>query len=350
MCSGKNVVEHLMNGQLIGGMFGLTDLSNFYKRSPLFLKDEDLLLVNARSGIKILVSLLRPGRVWMPSYLCDVMFSAMKDVEVQFYEVDGYLQISGADLDKVRSGDLIIFIDYFGFSFDPSLAEGVKKHGGWVLEDASQALLSSHVGEYSDFVVFSPRKFLGVPDGGILRNNTSLDFSKIQLNKPPEEWWLKAFSATMLRGEFDRNGEERRWFQLFQETDRDGPIGFFSMSDLSKTLLEYGFDYLTIIQKRIENYQILNHYLNKFPIFPQLLDGVVPLGFPVRLKNRDRVRQELFRNNIYPPVHWPIKGIVPDNFVESYQLSDMILTLVCDQRYNSKDMERMAKIVLSEEA
>lgn len=339
-----------MHNRLIGGIFGFVEIQEIKKRFPPFHIARELFLANARSCVNFLVVELKPVKVWLPSYLCDVILHSIENCSFDFYEVDEWLQVSRAWLDNVKQGDIVVLIDYFGFPFDPSLAQDIKKHGGWVLEDASQALLSSHVGKNSDFVVFSSRKFLGVPDGGILRNNTSLDFSRIQLHKPPEEWWLKAFSATLLRGEFDRNGGERRWFQLFQETDRDGPIGFFSMSDLSKALLEYGFDYSSIIQKRIENYHILNHYLNKFALFPQLLDGVVPLGFPVRLKNRDRVRQKLFQNNIYPPVHWPIKGIVPDNFVESHRLSDMILTLVCDQRYNSKDMERMAKIVLSEEA
>jgi dTDP-4-amino-4,6-dideoxygalactose transaminase len=339
-------MEYLMNEQLVGGMFGLTDLSGFYKTAPFFLKDKDLLTVNARSSIKILVSFLRPSRVWLPSFLCDVVFSAVQDIEVQFYEVNGYLQVSGAGLEHIQPGDLIIFIDYFGFPFDPSLAKRVKERGGWILEDASQALLSSHVGENSDFVVFSPRKFLGVPDGGILRNNTNLDFSGIQLNKPPSEWWLKAFSAVILRGEFDRKGGDKKWFQLFQEIDHDGPTGFFKMSELSITLLEYNFDYSVIVQKRIENYKILDHYLNEFVLFPELSAGVVPLGYPVQLENRDAVRKKLFENNIYPPVHWPISTIVPNKFIESHHLADTVMTLVCDQRYDAVDMERTAKIIL----
>ena len=79
-------------------------------------------------------------------------------------------------------------------------------------------------------------------------------------------------------------------------------------------------------------------------MFPQL-GSIVPLGFPLRVLERDRVRDALFDQEIYPPVHWPLKGVVPRRFVESHRLSAEILTLPCDQRYCPDDMERMASIV-----
>jgi hypothetical protein len=112
------------------------------------------------------------------------------------------------------------------------------------------------------------------------------------------------------------------------------------MSDLSIALLEYNFDYLLIIQKRIENYQILNNYLNEFALFPELTAGVVPLGYPIRLEKRVGIRRVLFENNIYPSVHWLIDIIVPRKFMDSHRLAGTIMTLVCDQRYNAVDMEK----------
>jgi len=335
-----------MNNELIGGVFGFVDLSKIEGQFPPFVEGRELLLCNARSGIHVLSSLLKPQAVWMPSFLCDVMLKAVQNHDVRFYEVDSDLQISRDWLDNVQKGELVVFIDYFGFKFDSSLAMDIKQRGGWVLEDACQALHTSHVGKFSDFVLFSPRKFLNVPDGAILRYNADLDFPEIQLQNAPTLWWLKTLNATLLRREFDLYGADRSWFQLFQETDSDGPIGPYAMSVLAKTLLENCFDYSSISRKRIENYQILNHHLSQFALFPKLPSDVVPLGYPIRLTNRDHVRQILFDHNIYPPVHWPIREIVPQKFVRSHHLADTILTLVCDQRYNSTDMERTAEIVL----
>jgi len=335
-----------MNNKLIGGMFGLVEFFKINSQPPPFLNKKELLLTNARSGINILSTLLRPSKVWMPSFLCDVMVTAVQNIDVEFYDVDSHLHVSRDWLNTVQSGELVVFIDYFGFPFDPSLAKQIKERGGWVLEDASQALLSSHVGKNSDFVLFSPRKFLGVPDGGILRNNTSIDFSEVQLTSAPAEWWLSAFGATILRREYDLYGGKRHWFNIFQETDKNGPLGPYAMSELSRILLENSFDYSSISQKRRDNYQLLNSYLSEIALFPELAHDVVPLGYPICLTNRDYIKRILFENNVYPPVHWPIFGIVPKEFEESHKLSNTILTLVCDQRYTLSDMEKTANIIL----
>ena len=63
-----------------------------------------------------------------------------------------------------------------------SFASEVKKCGAWLLEDACQALLSDEVGRFSDFVLYSPRKFLGVPDGGVLVSNCEIDFYDVILD------------------------------------------------------------------------------------------------------------------------------------------------------------------------
>src|SRR5690606_30501079 len=134
----------------------------------------------------------------------------------------------------------------------------------------------------------------------------------------------------------------RDWFSLFQENDRNGPIGAFAMSELSEMLLRRCFDYDAIAQRRRDNYAALQSSLAHLSLLGGLPPEVVPLGFPIRTSRRDELRQHLFDEQIYPPVHWRIKGVVPEAFVESHQLSDEIMTLPCDQRYGADDMHRMA--------
>jgi hypothetical protein len=71
----------------------------------------------------------------------------------------------------------------------------------------------------------------------------------------------------------------------------------------------------------------------------------VPLGFPVRLRNRDTVRQGMFKHDIYPPVHWPIKGKVPVEFRASHRLARQVMTIPCDQRYSVEEMKRVAGVL-----
>lgn len=337
--------------KIVGGMFGLGGgVSRNQNVSLPFFERSHLLLANARSGIAILAHALAPSQIWFPSYLCDVILKAAKQVRsspvTQFYDVNYRLEISTEKwLTNVKKGDLVVLIDYFGFPYDRAYAIQAKERGAWVLEDACQALLSEGIGDFADFVIYSLRKWIGVPDGGVLVDNTDMGLLDIELRKPPSDWWLKAFYATVLRREFDLYGGSRRWFQLFREANAEGPIGHYAMSELSMILLMHGFDYSTITKRRVDNYRTLSDKLSNLALFPKLSSGVVPLGFPIRVKNRDQVRQMLFNHEMYPPLHWPIQDVVPEEFKESHRLAAEIMTLPCDQRYDSSDMNRMAQLV-----
>jgi dTDP-4-amino-4,6-dideoxygalactose transaminase len=308
-------------------------------------------LANARSGISLIVDLLSPARVWLPSYLCSAILQAIdgRVTNKRFHRVGDDLVVSSHDwLTELVPGDLVILIDYFGLPCDSSCGILAKERGAWVLEDACQALLSALVGQSSDFVLYSPRKFLGVPDGGILTFRCDFCIPGMDLTSPPTEWWHQALLVTLLRREFDSQRGSRRWFKLFQEVERRQPLGHYAMSPLAKTLLLHGFSYSTIAQRRIDNYGLLADRLGGIALFPTLPPGAVPLGFPIRVADRDWIRHKLFERETYPPVHWPVPDLVPQEFKESRRLSYQIMTLPCDQRYGAGEMSDMAEIVLRE--
>jgi len=316
---------------------------------PCFLYPNSVFFLNARSAILAVISSLRPTTVWMPSYLCATMLDAtnISKIPVRFFPVDDHLQIKeGAWISEVITGDVVIIIDYFGFRASEWVYEAIRERGAWILEDACQALLSSHVGQYSDFVVYSPRKFVGVPDGGILWSKNPFPIGPEKI-KPPSSWWLKAFGACLLRRDFDNSQSDgdRKWFQLFKEMESEMPVGNYEASPLSIAILETAITWDLVSSKRRENYQILLDNLRDYALYKDLPDDVVPLGFPITVRNRNELRQALFDENIYPPIHWELSDTVPEQFAESYQLSQHILTLICDQRYCREDMERMIQFV-----
>jgi dTDP-4-amino-4,6-dideoxygalactose transaminase len=263
-------------------------------------------------------------------------------MRVRFYPVDERLEIADeAWLAEVQAGEMVVFIDYFGFNQWSACGAEVRERGGWVVEDASQALLNARFCEYAHYVVFSPRKFVGVPDGGILLAQRDAKLPEVSFPSPPSQWWLDAARASILRAEFDRHGGERTWFQFFQKTDLLGPLEPCRMSDLAFLILKNCINWQVVAQARRRNYQFLASELEDIAILPHLSDGVAPLGFSVRLKDRDRVRGGLFAAQIYPPVHWPIAGVVPPEFDASHRLAAEIMTIPCDQRYDIPDMKRV---------
>ena len=204
--------------QIMGGMFGLPEKLEASGTSPPFPADRGICLANGRCGLVLLIELLSPPRVWLPAYLCPSMIAAARKtgVPLRFFEVDYDLRVSPGALSKVGQGDLVDMIDYFGFPTDRAVMNQVRESGAWLLEDACQAMLTSGVGSTADFMLFTPRKFMGIPDGGILiSNRTEIDFRDVDLQPPPTHWWMMTLSAAVLRREFDLYGGDRRWFEQY---------------------------------------------------------------------------------------------------------------------------------------
>jgi dTDP-4-amino-4,6-dideoxygalactose transaminase len=284
----------------------------------------------------------------MPSFLCNALLEALDltATTLRFFPVGPNLEIASSNwIEQVKPGSLVVVIDYFGFPCDNNAVMQAKQRGAFVLEDASQALLSAHVGRRSDFVVYSPRKILGVPDGGILRCAEGRTLPSIELLQPPPQWWKMAFEACVERREFDKFGGERRWYELFRTVEATYPLGPFRMSSFSEFLLSSAFDYEWIAQRRRVNYAFLAERLQDYAVFKNLDEHTVPIGFPVKVERRDQVRQFLFSKDVYPPVHWDISQYVPEDFLASHELSRRIMTIPCDHRLGIEDMNRIVSAV-----
>jgi len=334
----------------MGGVFGFPDHFSSKSTSPGFLSGEPILLFNARSGIKLVVDQLKPGRVWLPSFLCSTILTAI-DASVstlRFYPVGEHLSVISEEfLSDLQPDDLFLCIDYFGFPFDKDLLEEVKRSGCKILRDCSQALFFDFQDDqYCDFHLFSPRKFLGVPDGGVLHAKKNLKFAVDSLEPPDELTLAIMLQALVKRRDLDLFEAESEWFDLFKAGESLFKPGNTSMSELTRVLLSFAHDYQVIQSHRRQNYLTLSKSLGHLALFPVLPPEVVPLGFPVVVPNREAVRARLFENKIYPPIHWDISHVVPSGYEESHALSQRIMTLPCDQRYDENDMARMADCLL----
>lgn len=343
-------MNDLFPQKLIGGKFGFPITFARQPQLPQFLSGDSILLFNARSGIKLVIDQLKPPRIWLPSYLCPTIITAVNRnfSEIHFYPVNKTLTLLSEDfLSSLRPGDLFLCIDYFGFSFDNAILAKVKQHGCKILRDCSQALFFDFsLDDLSDFHLFSPRKFLGVPDGGILQMKNRLPYDVRLLRPPDDQVLMLLVQALLQRREFDRFGGTRTWFDLFNEGENKFQPGDQRMSELTEYLLRSAFDYHSIQQQRCENYIYLLSRLGDFALFPYLPTGVVPLGFPVHISSRDKIQKQLFEHSIYPPVHWNISENVPVEFDQSHKLAKEVMTLPCDQRYDRSDMEFIADTFL----
>ena len=332
--------------KICGGMFGAADMTDNGLQAPHFMSEPCLKLLNGRSAIKLAYEHLAPGKIWMPSFLCHTMLDALpSDSTIEFYPINTSLHVQDLEwIESVNENDLVLFIDYFGFNLNEDALKEVKKIGAFVLQDAAQALLSTFDRGYADFVMYSPRKTLGVPDGGILKSKCDISFDDGKLNEPPSQYVIAVYKAFFERGYYDRSGAGS-WFSYYKEAEGLNPSGAYEMTDLAQALLDRGFDYERIALQRRTNYKKLLSGLSRVAIIKELPDDVVPLGCPIMVSGRDRLLSKLHEHQFYCPVHWPLKNVVPARYEGAHELADNALTVLCDQRLSASAIDKMVQII-----
>lgn len=300
------------------------------------------MFVNARSAMMAVIERERPSRVWFPSYFCPSMLFAVESsaAKLCFYPVGAHLEMDpGFDVHSFREGDLVVVIDYFGFRPQGSEIQEWISRGVMVIQDRCQSLLSDYDGETGHFQLFSPRKFFGFPDGGILISNSISSPEFVSMPPPARDWLDQTLYALGLKSSFDiGKSSSREWFELLQHAEKNIPCGFFSMSDVSLRLLSANIGAKAAATRRKANFRVLAEKLEEYALFSNLPEGVVPLGFPVRVERRDKIQAGLFSKDIYPAIHWNLEGHCPAEYQHSLSLSKEIMTLPCDQRYGENDM------------
>lgn len=338
--------------EIIGGLFGLEPpfMEKGKEASPFAGCSLDYFL-SARCALYTVCQSLKPRRAWLPSYLCSAILDPFRNlsVPIRYYDAGPNFQAGTGWIAEVGPGDLVLLIHYFGFPNTTFPAALLKRRGAVLIEDGSQGLFVKQQYPESSCIVYSPRKFLGVPDGGLMASLRGHSFDLGILESPPAEWWKSALVVAQMRREFDLLGRESRWFPLFRQVEENFPLGPYRSSDLTKVLMETGTDYPFIKRTRRQNYLALLERLKQYALLPELDGETVPLGFPVCVdaRLRDKVLEILYGQRIYAPVHWRIEGIVPEEHCESHSLSQRILTLICDQRYTISDMAREAATFLT---
>lgn len=299
---------------------------------------------NARSALAWLLRQKQIARLLVPAYVCVEVAEAARSAgaEVHFYGVGEALAPDTAAIARgARRGDAVLGIDYFGSSQPATFLALVKERRDllWI-EDRAQAFAPA--GEaWGDWVLYSPRKVLGVPDGGLL-------VSYRETLSPPDcaELYDLSFMAPSLeRFEDAAETGNDRWFPRYREVEARAAVSLAKMSRLTATLLAR-LDATKVADKRRGNRAILAAAFSTIALDPPGADGRdVPFGYPIRLRNAAEVAARLAKQGIFCARHWSTLPSDPSIFAGEHRLAQSTLTLPCDQRYGKDEMNGLVEIV-----
>src|SRR3989338_5642115 len=164
--------------KLIGGFFEMEQPAVLIKKSVAehwgIPKDPTFGFANARSALAMLISIIQPSKAWLPAYVCHAVVEAftINRVPVSYYAVGGLLEPDVDQLDvECQSGDVVLAINYFGRAPSNTFYDFVRKRSDLIfVEDCAQTI-DSEQAAWGGFLLLSPRKVLGVADGGYVIPN-----------------------------------------------------------------------------------------------------------------------------------------------------------------------------------
>ena len=335
----------------IGSEFHSADLFK-KKKKKIFAKLSDYVLTfSGRTAIETVI-LNEPSikTVMIPSYCCSSMLEPFinNKINIKYYSVDykNEFTIKFEDLSEV---DAILWCNYFGYHIKMPELTNFKARGGIVIEDITHSLFSKEIYNWqSDYVVASLRKWLPLLSGGYCgKIKGTLNYKP---NKYPSEKYLNIKRNAMDLKKQYLNGAENIdkniFLNLFTTANKwiEKNYSRVVIDDFSKKILE-NIDYDTLINKRYENAKIIIEGLKDckcVEVIESSSERGCPLFIPIMVKYdyRDDLRNVLISKNVYCPVHWPRPNEhCCSNFYDSE------LSLICDQRYDGKDMNRIVGII-----
>jgi len=291
---------------------------------------------SARACFLALLLTGRPRRVWMPGYICDSMLAPLyaAGIECIFYSIDDSFGIAGQV--TLEEEDWLLYVNYFGVCGRNVGRVLTMCNRQQVIIDNSQAFFSSPQDCLA--TIFSPRKFFGVPDGGLLVTDLPVpeptDVDQESLSRSIH--LLKRIDDSPEAGYEDYRHAEESLNDLRPRR----------MSRLTERLLS-GIDYQRVRCRRNENFLFLHErlgHLNDLDIDLSIIDG--PLCYPL-YADIPKIREQLIAHRIFVPTYWPdVIGRVDEDTSEA-ELVHKCVAIPCDHRCQETELTRVVEIIRS---
>lgn len=297
--------------------------------SPRSNLHEDAIALNCgRSCVEYLVRSKGIKKLLLPDYMCDSVSGLCDKLNVEYrkYHISDSFEPNW-DF-QVDEGEYLYLVDYFGQLTHECIMKASEKASGRLIVDEAQALFRQPIKGFD--TLYSPRKFLGIADGGYLytdapwlyglEKDRSYDRMHFLLGRYEED-------ASSFYSEYQNNND--RFI--------DEPLK--RMSKLTKGLIR-SIDLDAVKAKRNKNYKYLSMNLdatNKLVLREP--DG--PFTYPYYVEDGSKIRQKLISKKIYVPTLWPNVLTDQDAGPVARSLSNDLLPLPVDQRYGYREMNVM---------
>ena len=320
----------------------------------LLTERDGIYCLSGRTAIDLILQDLLKKRsinsVTMPAWCCDSMIAPFvkHGIAVHLYDISNENGLLCYHIESVPTTDVFYLSNFFGYAntLPLEIVKNVKEQGCIILYDRTHSFLmeDSAYREVADYCFASIRKWMGVIGGAVVDG-----IERPELRECPYVS-IKDFAMRdkyrYLMG--DKGVSKNEFMAAFGEYGKRLCADYcnYEMDNLSYTLYKQ-VDQLAMKQQRRENATFIHHNLKGLQFVCEITKDAAPLFVPVLFdtqEQRDNIRRELIKQQIYCPVHWPQPVMVP----ASYRVNDIVnreLSLLCDQRYSQNAMRRQIETI-----
>lgn len=291
--------------------------------------------VNARSAFAALAGARPTAAVWLPAFLCADLVSDAIAARVRLYPVlEGFTPDLAPVEAEAKSGDIVLLAGAFGLP----VAARSHRTDLILVEDRAQAL---DAGPPIGWTLYSPRKLLGVADGGLLVSPDTTPAPQPDAAADADALWR----APDLRATDPLGRDNATWHAENQAREAAMAATRQAMTDRSRAILA-DTSVVSLTTPRWANWRRLDARLSRWSALPQS-PAAPPLGYVLRVEPavRDALLAHLHARRIFAAVHWPRIVGPADAFPRETAWTRELITLPCDHRYGPTEMDRIAEAV-----
>jgi len=339
---------------IIGGQIGYDNLS--IKKSNILEKKQ--IISNGRSALYLILNKIkkRINTVYIPSYLCESIIQPIKEIglKYKFYKIRKKFNFELPH----KKNSAVIFLNYFGINNKKTKnIRNNTKDNIYYIKDCTHDIFSKkrnfkNFNKKDIFRFASIKKYIPFPVGAI----TNIDNLKLgNQNKSDNSIIEKFFKTLKDRNKYFASPQKKidlkfeykllRKQSNFKKYENKKILKNNISNQIKNKIIKY--DLNKILKARDKNFIFYKKNFNKkIKIISK--NNCYPLNITILLKKNEKkkVIELIKKHRIFATTLWPLpKQIKTKKFKYSDILSNRLISIPIDHRYNKKDIEFVISII-----
>ena len=289
-------------------------------------------------------------RIWIPAYFCYEVISHIEQLNIAIELYNDFPNNTNSkeiiESLPIREGDVLLRVNYFGVDLSAETLDIDIP----IIEDHTLGLNSEWAkNSTADWCVASLRKSLPIAIGGMLWSPKQHTLPQsVELTNEVVELADKRYEAMSLKTAYLNNQFHQKdvFRNLYIETEQQ--IETLQVSGLDNRTIEIiaHLNIETWLNTKRENWETAHHLLTPYAI-RHIENAKSPFSILLKCtsnEEREQLKKHLIQRHIYPAILWTIPEDLP--FDEAKAYADTMLSVHCDARYNSEDIEHICKQII----